>query len=294
VDSGSYGLTFAGGRLAVNWRGKAAQELLEFLFDGILGDASSPFTETFSLCFRTRSGESFRDGEEFTELSRADRRLYQGTNPGALADLLLDQSIHALADPCAEGLLLHAAAVAWREQGVLMPAVSGSGKTTNAAWFTASGFDYLTDELVFIENASQRLSAFCRPLHLKTPMIETFKAITGQKLDTESSKSQPLSVMRSRKGVFARPQLFNPDSAYCIPRLSVIVFPGYRTGARLELTRLSKAEAGMRLMQNVINARNLPRHGLDEVSRLVRQTPAYALTYGHVEETQGVVRSLLD
>lgn len=294
MDSGNYWLAFAGSRVAIEWRGEAARTLLEFLFDGIRGDTSWPITETFRLCCTTSIGEGFVDDEAVLELYRGNRRLYRGPRPGVAAGILLNQSINALADPCSGGLLLHAAAVAWRDQGVLMPAVSGSGKTTSVAWLTASGFDYLSDELVFIDSACRRLRAFRRPLHLKTPAIETMEALTGLRLRADSSSGAPAEVLRSREGVLVIPELLNPNTRYSTPSINLIVFPKYLADAQLEVRRLSKAEAGMRLMECLVNARNLARHGFDEVTRLVRQTPAYIMTYGHVRESQLAMESLLD
>jgi hypothetical protein len=271
-----------------------ARELLEFLFDGIRGNPAWPIAETFKL-----TGAQYADGGSVTnetsfELSRGDHSLYRGPSSGVAAGILLNQAIHALADPCSEGLMLHAAAVARLDRGVLLPAVSGSGKTTSAACFTASGFDYLTDELVFINKASARLCAFCRPLHLKTPAIGTMERITGLALRDDPSRGAPAGVLRSREGVLISARLLNRDTRYSTPAVKLIVFPKYRAGAPLDLRRLSKAEAAMHLMESLVNARNLTRHGLDEVTRLVRQAPAYGVTYGQVEESQAAIRSLID
>ena len=294
MDSGNYRLAFAGNRVAIEWRGKAARELLEFLFDGIRGDSAWPTTETFKLICASRTGGGSVTGETSFALYRGDRRVYQGPGSGVAAGILLNQAIHALADPCKEGLMLHAAALARFDRGVLLPAVSGSGKTTSAACFTACGFDYLTDELVFIDKASARLSAFCRPLHLKTPAIRTMERITGLELREDPSRGVRAGVLRSREGVLVSATLLNPGTLYSTPPVKLIVFPKYRPGAPLDLRRLSKAEAGMRLMESLVNARNLTRHGLDEVTRLVRQAPAYAVTYGQVEQSRAAIRSLID
>ena len=53
-----------------------------------------------------------------------------------------------------------------------------------------------------------------------------------------------------------------------------------------ELRRLSRAQAGLELMQCLINARNLPDHGFPEVTRLARAMPAYKMTYANFAQIE--------
>jgi hypothetical protein len=46
-------------------------------------------------------------------------------------------------------------------------------------------------------------------------------------------------------------------------------------------------------MQNVTNARNLPRHGLNAAARLAQQVTAYTLTYSNLEEASEWIKEKL-
>ncbi|MFN8459220.1 MAG: hypothetical protein U0401_31985 [Anaerolineae bacterium] len=58
------------------------------------------------------------------------------------------------------------------------------------------------------------------------------------------------------------------------------------------LRPLSQAQAGLALMQCLLNARNLPEHGFPEVTRLIRQVPAYHLGYSHFGQLEGQIEQL--
>jgi len=69
----------------------------------------------------------------------------------------------------------------------------------------------------------------------------------------------------------------------------LILFPHYAPDAEaeMEVRPLSKAQASLRLMASLVNARNLPDHGLSEVTRLARQAPAYELRYAELDQLAG-------
>ncbi len=64
-----------------------------------------------------------------------------------------------------------------------------------------------------------------------------------------------------------------------VSSLRLIVFPRYRPAGEFSLTPLSGAQAAKNLLEGLVNARNLPEHGLPEVARLARLVPAYQMTY---------------
>ena len=88
--------------------------------------------------------------------------------------------------------------------------------------------------------------------------------------------------------------LVRPDTALALAqqpgkvirqaRLARIIFPTYRAGSAFEFAPLPKAKAVLLLMQNLINARNLPEHGFHLVSALCQSIPAYTLAYSSFEQ----------
>jgi hypothetical protein len=99
---------------------------------------------------------------------------------GALLDLLawdVNQQAVRFAGP--DRLLLHAAAVATGETGVLLSGASGSGKSTLAGLLVRSGFDYLTDELVAVGRRTGLLYGYPRALSLRSESAELFPELAG-------------------------------------------------------------------------------------------------------------------
>ena len=56
---------------------------------------------------------------------------------------------------------------------------------------------------------------------------------------------------------------------------------------------LSGAQAGLALMECLVNARNLPGHGLAEAARLARNAPAFRLRYSHFEQIGDRIQAFL-
>lgn len=220
-------------------------------------------------------------------LYRGDVLLYAGGSAADVASLLLGESCHELADQSREGLLFHAAALARKGRGLILPGTIGVGKSTLAAWLLARGFDYLTDELVFVAWGADRLQAFTRPLNLKPPA----RSILRHVFDFEGWSGQFLSGSQFD---LVPPTLVNPTNQASESDLDLILFPLYRPGSAFALQRLSKAQAGLELMQCLVNARNLPDHGFREIARLARKAPAYRMCYAGFDQIGEMVETLLD
>ena len=75
--------------------------------------------------------------------------------------------------------------------------------------------------------------------------------------------------------------------------VNLIVFPDFQEYADLELQSLTPAQAGLALMQCLVNARNLPEHGFPEITRLVRSIPAYRLTYSRFDQVGEKIEDIL-
>jgi len=79
-----------------------------------------------------------------------------------------------------------------------------------------------------------------------------------------------------------------PADADRTRQAGLIIFPRYCAGSELELTALSPAMAGLKLMECNLNARNLADHGFPALTALARNVPALSLTYGGYRQLDGV------
>lgn len=220
-------------------------------------------------------------------ISVDDGVLFPYLNFDLTLQALLTEVISRLVAVCERGLVIHAAALAQDGNAVILSAQGGSGKSTLAAWLTADGFQYLTDEVLEIraERSRSAMHTFPRSIFLKQG-----SAFVWQK---RLSQTEPPHFLRfSDDAAWIDPQLFNPTlpASHATPRL--LVFPRYVVDSPLQAQKLTTGESLFRIMQNVTNARNLPRHGLDTATQLARQVTAYTLTYSDLPAASEWIRSL--
>lgn len=164
---------------------------------------------------------------------------------------------------------------------------SGDHKPPHTTFRLFSASDSPQFELVYIPPVSLTMQTLPRPLNLKRPS----RAILNRQLDF-SNPSAPILSSTTTDLVPAR--LFNPGSKFRQPPLSLIVFPHFQAGSGFGLTPLSKAQAGLALMECLVNARNLADHGFSEITRLTRAVPAYKLSHAGFDQIGIYIEGLLE
>lgn len=189
---------------------------------------------------------------------------------GDLVYHLTDRIVFHIADKVTGMHCLHAAAVSSDGVALVIPANSGAGKSSFTTWLVANGFDYITDELILINEANS-IDGLGRPIQIKPHGID---AIQNLLLEPDAvypgklANAVPISSLGGQVSESAE------------HRLGLMVFPQYKKGAEFCFEKLSSAEAGMCLMANHVNARNLAGHGFTAMMSLIRSTPCFSLEYG--------------
>ena len=215
-----------------------------------------------------------------------DGNLYSGIKPESLLPLLMHDGLAQLNGSAVSSLVFHSAAVSDRGRGLILCGSGGSGKSSLAAWLTASGFQYLTDEVIAIPLGDGDIRGFCRSLILK----HGSEFIWRRWLLNE----QTHGFLRFPDGsTWIAPTLFNPN-AVCqsaIPYL--VLFPKYVPDSPLNVQRLTQADTLFRLMQCLVNARNFPDGGLPATARLAKQVQAYSLTYSNIESAVEWIKQII-
>ena len=144
-------------------------------------------------------------------------------------------------------LHLHAGVVAKDGQLVLLPAKSGSGKTSLTARLVAAGCEYFSDETALLEQGSGGV----RPVPLSLCVKDSGTELLGQYFPGLAE----LPIHRRQDGLQIRylppPKAsLPPDDA---PRpATLLVFPRHVEGAPTELRPLSAAEAFRRLLEESV------------------------------------------
>ncbi len=261
-------IAFAGAAVRIAHRGQRSARVVRFLFRDLARSRSRSPGATFTL-------DETPDGGLRLDRNGADR--YRGDSDEAAAAALLDAVMYDLADLSRGGLVFHAAAVVRDGRTMLLPGKTGAGKTTLTSWLLARGVGYQSDELAFVRSGSLAVEGLPRPLNVKRAATKILEDELG--IDMRST-----DVMRTSAASLVPVRLLSPPGPAGPADLGEIVFPRHTPNARFSLTRLSPAQAGLRLMGCLINARNLDGHGFPEVTRLARERPAYSLSYGTFEQ----------
>jgi HprK-related kinase A len=169
-------------------------------------------------------------------------------------------------------MLLHASAVAKDGRALIMSGESGSGKSTLAALLGEGDWRLMGDEFTLIDPASGDALAFPRAVSLKNEAIAEVAA------RVDATRLGPL-LAGTPKG----------DIRHLIPRADAIaamheparpallLFPRFGGAAAVE--PMGEGEAFVRLTEASTNYVALGEAGFAALTRLVRETPAFGISY---------------
>jgi len=217
-----------------------------------------------------------RSSNDTFQLGRDGRRLYEGDDLDYLSHFLLHQLMISLIRGCVAKLSLHAAALARNGSGLLLCGESASGKSTLSAWLTASGFDYLTDELAVVELDGRRMTGLARSIMLRRDSVFVLEHWLGEGF-------RPPSSLFAGTSIAVDPEILRPRSVCRSAQPGMIVFPRYRPGEPLTGRRLSAAETTRRILQVATNAARLPQSGIPAILALARSVDAFSFDYPEAE-----------
>ena len=189
---------------------------------------------------------------------------------GDLVYFLSDKIIYHLIDRINTGHCIHAACVAKEGRAFILPANSGSGKSSFTCWLVANGFDYISDELtIFLE--SGKVTAIPRPIQIKNHGIDAIKPLLK-----DHSK-----ILEGRfANAISAKALGGQSSILDEWQLSGMIFPQYSKENSFSYEPMAGASVAMQLMGSHVNARNLDSHGFRFITKVARETPAFRLEYG--------------
>ncbi len=252
----------AGVRVTICCESEASEQLLQPILEAIPARRIARGEEVgVRLTVAGEPGKWFlRDHQKSLKFSPA--------RPGDLIYYLTDRLAFHLANNISVAHCLHAAAVAVNGNTLVIPANSGSGKSIFTAWLVANGFHYLTDELILFSGGE--LDALIRPLQIKSAGID---AVTPLLVDPDRA------YKGNRVHALTAASLGGSVSAKQCHRISAMLFLKYRKNGAFIFEHISASAAGIALMSNHVNARNLEDHGFPEMMALIRETPCYHLEY---------------
>jgi hypothetical protein len=175
---------------------------------------------------------------------------------------------------------VHGGAVTRGDECIIMPASTGSGKSTLTAALLANGYGYSTDDVALLEGEPMRVRGIPTCIGLKTG---SWKVLGRAFPEIERL---PVHLRADGQEVrYLRPPASALASSQEPFRVRAIVFPSYARGADAHLKPIGAAEALTRLTQA---GYDLPGRLDDEVvDRLVvwiSAIPCFELGYGSLTE----------
>jgi hypothetical protein len=197
----------------------------------------------------------------------------QFSSAGDLLHGLFGALGYRVAEGMTGGHCLHAAAVARNGRAIVLPGVSGRGKSSVCAWLVAQGFEYISDELVVVDGDGQ-VTGFGRPLQLKRGSYDAVAPL----------------VVNEEHVVYGDTVSSYPPEAFAGTRyigsslpIAAWLFPAFESGAGFSLRELSSAQCALQVLQAHVNARNLPNYGFCDTVGIVKNVSGYQLDYSSID-----------
>ena len=198
--------------------------------------------------------------------------VYNGRLAGWVVLYVLQNLTSALTGNCRQELNFHSAGLARQGQGLLLCGASGSGKSTLTAWPTGSGFQFLTDELVGVSVENWSMTGLPRPIHLKPGSVFVLEHWLGEEV-------------RSRIDLLADGSALVPPLAFSHTEVihtavpEIVIFPKYSAQSDFRWQRISTGQTAFHLAHSLVNAINLPGHGMSQVVALSKRVTGYSVEF---------------
>ncbi len=272
----TYCVGLCGNQVNITYNNLEAKEFLDFLFKDLVPAQSYPVCQQYALLMVGKPVKM--------SLWKGEKQLYFGESKHALAYVLVNEVIYEIINNNQVDLAFHAAFVSRGNRGVLFPGLSGAGKSSLAAWLTAQGYTYHTDELVFIARDGQ-MFPFTRPISLRA---DSFSALSVY-IDFQHD-----DILSGKEGVIVSHRSLNSCWAPLSPSVDLIVHPEFTTKRQAALTKLSSGQSCMKLFKSYVNARNISGHGFKDIADIARKATSYDLTFGGFNDIRTTLEPLLD
>ncbi len=169
---------------------------------------------------------------------------------------------------------LHAAGLSLDGRGILVPGSSGAGKSTLSVTLARAGFDFLSDDTVFLRPTAEGISVSGFP-----DEIDVTEATVAMLPELVHLAGRPLQPGRDKHSFRVEDVYGVSPLAECTP--VALVFPHVVEVPRPELQALAPSDALLELMPNLLltDPQATQTH-LDILADLVRTIPCFTLRPG--------------
>lgn len=181
---------------------------------------------------------------------------------------------------------IHAACVAMRGQGVLLAGDSGAGKSTLAFGCARRGWDYVSDDAVWMIRRRNDLQVLGLPYRarLRPDCAQLFSELAGCPAGIGANGKPTLEVsLADFPAIVSEPE--------CRVAACVFLRRGAHEGAALE--RIDASDAFDRLAAGLVVYDQRPREEQLLSLKRMAAAPAYELRYGDIESASAALQRLL-
>ena len=186
-----------------------------------------------------------------------------------------------------EFVQLHASALEWEGQALILPGPPGSGKSTLTAGLLAQGWSYFCDEFALIDPATRLIHAYPRALCIKEasfPVVD--------RLGLPLCRKTPYQKATKGRVAFLNPLDVRPDVVGKPSPVRWVVFPKYIADQSPTLQPMTRSEAADELAQQCFNARVFEARAVSILADVIRGAECYRLQSGEIVETCALLQQL--
>jgi len=206
------------------------------------------------------------------------------SEPFPLIDTLITNINALLFKEVKEFLIIHAGAVKKEGRLLFLPGFSGSGKSTTTALFVLHGWEFLGDDLIFINLKDKKIYPYPIPLRLKDPP-QKLKTLAESASDLKAEKfiweGQDFLYLLPERGL---------KTSFDLEELGALLFPLFSPGKSFSLRQLNATDIFKRLFAHSINFPSCPREAFDLAFALSKKAVGHEITFDHFDHLENAVR----
>jgi hypothetical protein len=214
-----------------------------------------------------------REGNGFAMRS-SDTVLLEGDDVAPLMPLLKEEIITGFMRARPELLWLHAGVAEHSGCAVIIPGMSGTGKTTVVTRLLLEGWRLMSDDVAPISMLTDAVFSF--------PQRPSRRIYPGRTVTEEEVGSLERETITLRTEQLCR----NPTS------ISAIVFPSFDAAAATHIQRLDRGTAALELLRHVRNFGDHLEGAVGRCAELARTVPMFRLCYDSSSDIPSVLRDL--
>lgn len=179
---------------------------------------------------------------------------------------------------------VHAATLAWDGTTIMLPAPTGHGKSTLAAYLVGRGWTYFSDDTTAVAPQYYALP-LPTAIGLKSGSLPALNRLYPNLC------ALPEHAYGGKVARYLAPAQAKPT---CVPsEISAMIFPKYELGAEPSLKRLSAPQAATLIMEAGVSfGGTLTPAKLQWLASLVTRTPCWSLGYGSLPEAEALLGSV--